>query len=239
MVQQPIQNRRGDHPVPEDVPPVGEALVGGEDDRPPFIPSTDELEEQVRPLPIDGQIPNLIHDEQARDRVELELLLQPILGEGLTKGGHHRSRRGEEDPVAVVDRLEPESHRQVRLAHPGWTKQHEILSQLDEPTGGEGLELLLIQRGLSAPVEGLEGLDEWEAGEIGAHGNIFLSLRGDLLGEDGVQKVRSAPLLGTGLLQEGLQSFATLEESEPLAVFLEPFTLDSGHTAPPAWAQAS
>lgn len=33
VVQEPVEDRRGDDPIPEDVPPVGEALVGGEDHR--------------------------------------------------------------------------------------------------------------------------------------------------------------------------------------------------------------
>ena len=42
MMKQPIQNRRRNHSVPEDVPPVRGTLVGGEDHRPPFVPPTDE-----------------------------------------------------------------------------------------------------------------------------------------------------------------------------------------------------
>ena len=47
----------------------------------------------------------------------------------------------------------------------------------------ERLDLLLVERGLVAEVEGLQALHEGEARQVGAHGDVLGRLRGDLFGE--------------------------------------------------------
>ena len=59
MVEEPVENRRGDNRIPEDLAPGAEALIAGEQNRALLIASRDELEEQVGPLPINGDIPDL------------------------------------------------------------------------------------------------------------------------------------------------------------------------------------
>src|SRR5262245_38017157 len=65
MVQHTVENRRGDDPVSEDLPPAPKALIAGENHWPPLVASTDELEEEVRPRSVDRQVADLIDEKQA------------------------------------------------------------------------------------------------------------------------------------------------------------------------------
>src|SRR3972149_898306 len=62
MMEQAIQDRRGDHPVAEDLTPTPEALIAGEDHRAALVATTDQLEEEVGPGPLDGQIADFVDD---------------------------------------------------------------------------------------------------------------------------------------------------------------------------------
>src|SRR5262249_32504134 len=73
-----------------------------------LVPAADELKEQVGALPIDGQVADLVDDEQAGHRVELELVVEPALPEGPRERADERSGRGEQHAVAVFDGPEAE-----------------------------------------------------------------------------------------------------------------------------------
>jgi hypothetical protein len=47
VVQQPVEQRRGDNAIAEYITPFAEAAVGRQDDRAAFVAGIDELEEQV------------------------------------------------------------------------------------------------------------------------------------------------------------------------------------------------
>ena len=94
-MEDPNQNSCGNRPVAEDLPPAPEALVAGQEQRTPLVAPADELEEEVGAVAVDGQVPDLIDDEQTGDGVELELLVQPALGSCLGEGGDKRGGRGE------------------------------------------------------------------------------------------------------------------------------------------------
>src|SRR5262245_53600228 len=74
-MQEAIENRGGDHVIAKALPPVAKALVTGQEDRAFFIPAADELKEEIGPLPVDGDIADLVDDEQLGDAVGFELLL--------------------------------------------------------------------------------------------------------------------------------------------------------------------
>ena len=102
---------------------------------------------------------------------------------------------------------------------------------LHEVAARQGLDLLLVERGLVAKVEGVQPLDEGEAGEVGAHGDVLGGLRGNLLGEDLVQEVGVGELLGRGLLQHRLEPLPALEEPQPLQMLVQSLELGGLHDA--------
>ena len=109
-----------------------EALIAGQDHRTALVAPADELEEQRRRLTVDRQIPDLVDDEKARDREDLQLVVEAAIAQRLGKRGQHRRSRREEHPVAVLDRLEPETHGQMGFPDPGGNRP--ILPDTKVPT---------------------------------------------------------------------------------------------------------
>lgn len=60
VVQEPIEERGGDHRVAEDLAPLGKAPVGGEDHRAPRVSRVDQLEEQAAAIGDDRQVADLV-----------------------------------------------------------------------------------------------------------------------------------------------------------------------------------
>ena len=163
---------------------VGEALVGGENHGAPLEPGADDRTQAVRPQPVDREVPDFVEDEQPGGGVERALPFEPPLAHRLGQRTDHHRDRGEENPVALLAGREAEPQREVDLAHPWGPEEEDVLPRLHEPAGGEGLDLLLLQRRLAAEVEGRECPPEGEVGQAGPHGDELLGLRGDAPGQD-------------------------------------------------------
>src|SRR5712691_3256666 len=239
MVQHPVEDRRRDHRVAEDVTPAPKTLVACQDEGAPLVAPADELKEEIGAGPVDRQIADLVDDEQARDGIQLEPLVQAPLGRGLGERGDQAGRRREEHAIPALDRLEAQPDGQVRLADAGRPEEDDILAVLDEVTATERLDLLLVERGLIVEVEGLQALHEREAREMGAHRDVLGRLRGDLLREEGVEEVGVRGLLGRGVLEEGLQPLPALEEPQPLHLLLQALELGGTHEATSSVAPGS
>src|SRR5438552_3330371 len=134
VVEDAVKDRGRDHAVAEDVAPRAEALVAREDHRAALVAAAEELEEEIGAGTVDREIADLVDEEQARHRVELELLLEPSLAQRGGQLGDHRRRRREEHAVAVLDRLEPETDRQVRLADTRRPEDQDVLAVLEVVT---------------------------------------------------------------------------------------------------------
>ena len=82
---------------------------------------------------------------------------------GVGQAGDPVGRGGEQDPVAVPRRGDPEGDRQMRLAGSGRAEQHDVAGLGEESARGQGGDLL-ANGGLGVPVEVLEGLAGGEPG---------------------------------------------------------------------------
>jgi hypothetical protein len=60
VMEDPVKDGRGDDRIAENLVPLAEAAVGGQDERPLFIAPGDELEEKVRPVTVDRDIADLV-----------------------------------------------------------------------------------------------------------------------------------------------------------------------------------
>jgi site-specific DNA recombinase len=103
VVQQPVQDGRGEHVVAEDAAPFAEGLVGGEQDRAALVAAGDQLEDHVGVGAGQRQISHLVEDQDGGLQVGLELLGEPPGGLGLLEvadqvvqggAGRPRSRPG-------------------------------------------------------------------------------------------------------------------------------------------------
>src|SRR5262247_994334 len=95
---------------PKTSPQAPRLWFAGEDDGPALVAARNELEEEVGALAIDGDVADLVDDEQRRLSRQLEPLVEPVLGQGLAEGGDEASgRRGARAhgprPVTGTNRL--------------------------------------------------------------------------------------------------------------------------------------
>jgi len=81
-VKDPIQDGRCDDPVAKDLVPLAEAYVLGQDQRPLFVAPRDELEEQTGAVAVDGDVSDLVNDQELGLAVKLEPLLDAFFGIG-------------------------------------------------------------------------------------------------------------------------------------------------------------
>lgn len=70
MVQQSVDDRGCEH-----IAPGCKALVACQDHRTALVSTADQLGEQIGALALDGQVADLIDDQQAWGRVDLELFV--------------------------------------------------------------------------------------------------------------------------------------------------------------------
>jgi len=109
-MEYPVQDSRGDHRVPEDLVPLREAAVGGQDQGPLLVAAGDELEEQVGTMLVDGDVADLIDNQELGLAVELKALLDPVLGISFRQRGDKRHGLSEVGPVAFGDGLDAQGH---------------------------------------------------------------------------------------------------------------------------------
>jgi len=68
------------------------------------------LEKQIGAGLVNRQIANLINDQEAGNRVQLQLVVQSILRERPGERRNHGGCGGEQHAVALLDRCEPSAH---------------------------------------------------------------------------------------------------------------------------------
>src|SRR5207247_7336592 len=78
VVDKPVDEGGGDHRVAEDLAPLLEAAVRGDDDRAAFVAAGDEREEQVGGLALQGEVADLVDDQQVVTLEPAELLLELV-----------------------------------------------------------------------------------------------------------------------------------------------------------------
>src|SRR5512145_2396584 len=95
VMEQPVEDRGGEDLVVEDLAPVDEALVAGDDEAGPFVASDEEAEEQARLLAGQRQVAELVQDQHARIGELLQGPLESVLVAG-TDQAPHQALEGEE-----------------------------------------------------------------------------------------------------------------------------------------------
>jgi IS5 family transposase len=158
VVQEAVQERRGDDRIAEDLSPFGEAAVRGEDHGALLVAGVDELEEQVGATGADRQVADLVNDEQRSPRIEADLLGQPpfplCLGQCPDQIGQGRAV----DTLARLDRGNTERGRQVALSGARRPEEVQDFGPADEVELCQRRDPLPVERGLEAEVEAFERL---------------------------------------------------------------------------------
>ena len=119
MMQEAVEQRGGDDGIAEDVSPLGEAAVRGEDHGALFVASIDELEEEIAAAGNDREVADLVDNEQGEAAEVSDSLAQSALSFGPGERGDDIGEGAEVDAAAGLHRLDAERQAEVGLARAG------------------------------------------------------------------------------------------------------------------------
>ena len=134
MVEEPVQQGRGDDGIAKNFAPFGKAAIGGEDHGALFVAGVDELEEQIAAAGNDRQVADFVDDEQCKSAEEPDLLAQGAFTFGLGERADEVGERGEVDAATGFDGFDAERQAEVALAGAG--RSSDILPGIRATAGG-------------------------------------------------------------------------------------------------------
>ena len=91
VVDEAVDHGRGDDGVAEDLAPAAEGLVRGHDDAGPLVAGRDQLEEQVGGFAVEGDVADLVDDEERDAPEPAQLVVEPCRRRGPRRGGSTHS----------------------------------------------------------------------------------------------------------------------------------------------------
>jgi hypothetical protein len=201
VVKQPVQQRNCDDGIAKNFAPFAEAAIRGQDHRPPLVAGVDQLEEQIAGAGADGEIADLIDDQQRGTAQEPDAFAQApfavSLGERLDDVGERR----EVDAAAGPDCLDAECRGQMTLAGAGLADEVELC---------QGEDPVAVERRLEREVEAGQRLDGGQARHLQRRLDPAALANGDLLGQQRLDRLDRAQLATLELLNHMLERASPL-----------------------------
>lgn len=194
MVEEAVKDGGGEDLVAEDLAPLAEGLVRGQDDRAFLVSLGDHLEDQVRLGPLQGLVADLIDDEYAGPQVGAELVEQASGRLGGFEVADHVVEAGEVDRVACPAGRDGQGDGDVRLADTGRPEQSDVGLLLDEGQGGQVLDLARVELGLEGEVVVLQRLVVRQLRQPQAVAETAVVADSEFLGQHQIEQVEVAHL---------------------------------------------
>jgi hypothetical protein len=145
VMEQSVEQRRGDDGIAEYVAPFSEATVRGEDHRPALIARVDELEEQIAAAVDDGQIADLIDDQQRGAAEEPDALLQTAFALRPSQMAEQIGQCAEVDAAPGFHRLDTKRYGEMAFSGAGRTEEVYDLAARDKAQLRERQDAVAIQ----------------------------------------------------------------------------------------------
>ena len=232
VMEEPVQDGRGDDRVAEKLLPVDEALVGGQDRRALLVPVGDELEKEISLAAVDREITDLVDDDQAGREERLPFAL------GFLELADQRRHGREVDLKAVTAGLDGQGDGQMGLPDAGRAQENDVFMLWKESQVEKLHNRFLVQMGVEAEVVFLDGLGKRQPGNLeGGLEASFLPGRHFLL-QEMIQEGEVGGLGFPGPAGDRFQHFRRPSQLQPLEVVLEAFAGQLFH-ATPSWANDS
>src|SRR5206468_9466180 len=114
-----------------------EAAVRGDDDRAAFVAARDEGEEQVGGLALQGEVADLVDDQEVVALEPAQLLLELVVVLGGLEARDPFLGGGEGDAVAALAGFERERDREMTFAGAGRPEEADVRALLDPAELGE------------------------------------------------------------------------------------------------------
>ena len=206
--------QRGSHlGIAKDAGPFSERQVGGDDDRGSFIELADEMEQELAACLSEGQIPQLIQDQEVEAGDEIggsSLPFRACLGGQLV---HQVDDVEEPAPPSFSDAGTGNADREVSFSSAGSTDQNQVALMVEEVSGSQITDQGLIDL-CRFEVELVDLLCQWQLGD----GHLVFDGPGLLLRDLGMQQIAN-DLLRFMLAFDGCRN--DLVVSRPHAVELQ------------------
>ena len=116
VVQQAIDERSGHDLVAQDLAPFLEPFIGRQHSRCAFVAPVDELKEQHGTALADGQVADLVDDQERGIGEDFEAASQLAGGLGFFEGGDEVGQSAVVDSAPALSRSNGEADREMRLA---------------------------------------------------------------------------------------------------------------------------
>ena len=111
-----VERRRGELLIAEDLHPLAEGEVGGDDRRAPLVAVGEQVEEQFSAGPLEGHEAEFVDDQQRDAQVAPVERAERVLVPRLDEVAYEVGGADEGDAVAAAGGLAAERDREVRLA---------------------------------------------------------------------------------------------------------------------------
>lgn len=154
-MQEPVERSRGHDDVPgEDLAPVGEGFVAGQDDGLTFfIAFADGLEEQAGMRLFQRKIADFINDEQFGPSKVLDLAGEAVLGDGDGHATGQIDGGSEVDAVTHVSGQHAERDSQMGFTYAGRTEEDYVAAFVQEASCCQFVEDAPVERRLFLELE--------------------------------------------------------------------------------------
>jgi len=160
------------------------------------------LEEQVRGFGFEGDVADLVDDEQWDASEAAELVVEAALGVSVAEAGDPFRGGGERDAVAGLAGADGDPDREVGLAGAGRAEEHDVGSFGDEVEGAEVRDDIAFEGTLEGEVEVLECLAGGEPRGADASFTAVVLAGGDFTFETRGEELLMRPGLGPGPFRE-------------------------------------
>ncbi len=217
---EPVEDGGCDDGAAEDLAPVGQSPVGGDDGGVLFVVAqVDDLVERGGGRSVHWQQADVVDHEDRWCGVGLELRREVALAAGLGDVRDHLFGVGELAAVAIVDRECGERDCEVGLAATRLAQEQHGSSGFHEPQRGQVINEAAVDARLE--VEVLDGLGEREPGVAQRGGEPPVAGRVGLLRDESCEELDMGPVLGPGGLGEGWEALGCPVELEVAEVVFD------------------
>lgn len=214
MMDDPVDDRHGDVVIAEELAPLGELLVGGQDDRAVFIQRVDELKQVIPALLVHRQITQFIDDQHIELEQLVDLLFQLALEFGQLQGFHQAEGGVEADFVAGFDGFQADADGQMGLADAGRADEDDVVAIVDKAEVEQAVDLAFADRGLEPVIELFQRLVQWKARAFTVLLDALAIALILLMPDQAFGKLQIRAFMGFGLAQQLFQVIGNAGQTE-------------------------
>ena len=163
----------------------------------------------------DGQIADLVDDEQLGPAEEAQPLAQIALPLGLGERGYELGQGAEVDAAPGLDGLDAESDGKMRLAAARLAQEVDDLAAVDELELRQGKDAVAVERGLEAEVEAGEGLEAGQPPHLERRLDAPAFAQGELFAQERVDRLERADFAALELAHDVIEHLERARHFEP------------------------